>query len=79
MSRLIRSSASVSGSGILSRQRRDCKQGDYPIQQVAPLAIQTVMDFLQNKPEPLRLVRFCLFSDADLKVYTKALAEAKPG
>jgi O-acetyl-ADP-ribose deacetylase (regulator of RNase III) len=50
----------------------------YPIQQAAPLAIQTVIDFLRINPEPLRLVRFCLFSDADLEVYTKALTEAKP-
>jgi len=49
----------------------------FPIQQAAPLAIQTVIDFLQNNPEPLRLVRFCLFSDADLEVYSKALAEVK--
>ena len=41
----------------------------YPIQQAAPLAIQTVMEFLQEHPMPLQLVRFCLFSDADLKVY----------
>jgi O-acetyl-ADP-ribose deacetylase (regulator of RNase III) len=50
----------------------------YPIQQAAPLAIQTVTDFLRNNPEPLHLVRFCLFSDADLAVYSKALTEAKP-
>ena len=43
----------------------------------APLAIRTVVDFLKNKPESLRLVRFCLFSDADLEVYTKALTEVK--
>ena len=49
----------------------------YPIQQAASLAIQTVIDFLQNNPEPLRFVRFCLFSDADLEVYVKALMEAK--
>ena len=50
----------------------------FPIQQAAPLAIQTVIDFLRNNPEPLQLVRFCLFSDADLEVYSKALTEAKP-
>jgi len=49
----------------------------YPIQQAAPLALQTVIDFLHKNPEPLRLVRFCLFSDDDLSVYTKALAEVK--
>jgi O-acetyl-ADP-ribose deacetylase (regulator of RNase III) len=50
----------------------------FPIQQAAPLAIQTVTDVLQNNPEPLRLVRFCLFSDADLEIYSKALAKTKP-
>ena len=49
----------------------------FPIQQAAPLAIQTVIDFLQNNPEPLQLVRFCLFSDADLEIYSKTLAEVK--
>ena len=49
----------------------------YPIHQAAPLAIRTVIDFLQNHPESLRLVRFCLFSDSDLEVYSKALTEEK--
>ena len=46
----------------------------YPIQQAAPLALQTVIDFLHENPKPLQLVRFCLFSDDDLDVYAKALA-----
>ena len=50
----------------------------FPIQQAAPLAIQTVINFLHNNPEPLRLVRFCLFSDADLEVYVKTLEAAYP-
>lgn len=50
----------------------------FPIQQAAPLAIRTVIDFLRNSPKSLRLVRFCLFSDADLEVYAKVLTEAKP-
>jgi len=49
----------------------------YPIQQAAPLAIQTVIEFIRETPAPLRLIRFCLFSDTDLEVYSKALAEAK--
>jgi O-acetyl-ADP-ribose deacetylase (regulator of RNase III) len=48
-----------------------------PIQQAAPIAIQTVIEFLHETPEPLRLVRFCLFSDADLGVYSKTLEAAK--
>jgi O-acetyl-ADP-ribose deacetylase (regulator of RNase III) len=50
----------------------------YPIQQAAPLAIQTVLDFLRDKPDTLRLVRFCLFSDADFEVYSSALMKEKP-
>jgi len=45
----------------------------YPIQQAAPLAIQTVIEFIRETPTPLRLVRFCLFSDADLDVYLLAI------
>jgi len=30
----------------------------YPIQQAAPLAIKTVVDFLRENPLPLRLIRF---------------------
>ena len=48
----------------------------YPIQQAAPLAIQTVIDFVRETPTAPRLVRFCLFSDADLEVYSKALEKA---
>jgi len=49
----------------------------YPIQEAAPLAIRAVIDFLQTS-ESIRLVRFCLFSDADLEVYVKALEAAYP-
>ena len=45
----------------------------FPIQQAASIALQTVIDFLREESELLRLVRFCLFSDADLDVYSQAL------
>ncbi len=45
----------------------------YPIAEAALLAIQTVLDFLRETPGSLRLVRFCLFSENDLKVYSKTL------
>ena len=48
----------------------------YPIQQAAPLAIQTVIEFIRETSTASRLVRFCLFSDADLEVYSKALEKA---
>jgi O-acetyl-ADP-ribose deacetylase (regulator of RNase III) len=49
----------------------------FPIDLAAPLALQTIVDFLNGKNSKLELVRFCLFSDADLNVYKKALAEVK--
>ena len=49
----------------------------FPIKQAAPLAIQTVIEFLNEKKSVLELVRFCLFSDADLDVYSKAIAEVR--
>lgn len=49
----------------------------YPIQHAAPLAIRTVIEFLRDTAEHLRLVRFCLFSDADLEIYSKAIEGAK--
>ncbi len=49
----------------------------FPIDLAAPIAIQTVIDFLNEKESKLELVRFCLFSDADLEVYSKTLPEVK--
>ena len=45
----------------------------FPIDRAAPLALQTVVDFLNEKKTTLELVRFCLFSDADLDVYERVL------
>ena len=45
----------------------------FPIKQAAPLAIQTVTDFLSENSDKLEFVRFCLFSDADLEVYSETL------
>ncbi|MDR1270335.1 MAG: O-acetyl-ADP-ribose deacetylase [Planctomycetaceae bacterium] len=49
----------------------------YPIDQAAKIAIQTVIDFLNNKETEtkftLQLVRFCLFSENDLNVYADIL------
>jgi O-acetyl-ADP-ribose deacetylase (regulator of RNase III) len=49
----------------------------YPIQQAAPLAIRTVIEFLRENAETIQLVRFCLFSDADLEIYADALKGVK--
>ena len=46
----------------------------YPIREAAPLALTTVMEYLRNHPE-IELVRFVLFSDGDLEVYSQALRE----
>jgi O-acetyl-ADP-ribose deacetylase (regulator of RNase III) len=50
----------------------------FPITQAAPLALDTVAGFLALCPEAFSLVRFVLFTPADLVVYELAL-EAMPG
>jgi O-acetyl-ADP-ribose deacetylase (regulator of RNase III) len=49
----------------------------FPIKLAAPLALQTIVDFLNEKKGKLDLIRLCLFSDADLNVYVKALEDMK--
>ena len=46
----------------------------FPIIEAAPIALGTVASFLQERPGTLTLVRFVLFSDADLAAYERALA-----
>jgi O-acetyl-ADP-ribose deacetylase (regulator of RNase III) len=46
----------------------------FPITEAAPIALGTVASFLQERPGTLTLVRFVLFSDADLAAYERALA-----
>src|SRR5437867_7379667 len=46
----------------------------FPIAEAAPIALGTVVRFLAARPGTLTLVRFVLFSDADLAAYERALA-----
>ena len=46
----------------------------FPIAEAAAIALGTVADVLRDRPGGLDLVRFVLFSTADLAVYEKALA-----
>jgi O-acetyl-ADP-ribose deacetylase (regulator of RNase III) len=46
----------------------------YPIEQAAPLALRACRDFARQDSR-LREIRFVLFSDRDLAVYRRALAE----
>ncbi len=46
----------------------------YPVEEAARVALKTVMDFVK-KHKVLELVRFVLFSERDLDVYSKALEE----
>src|SRR5207245_2912980 len=46
----------------------------FPIAEAAPIALGTVARFLAAHPGMLSLVRFALFSDADLAAYETALA-----
>ncbi len=55
----------------------------YPVEEAARVALKTVVDFLKANPSDqpgnsIKLVRFVLFSEADLVVYTRALAELSP-
>ena len=48
----------------------------FPIGEAATIALRTVTAFLAAHPEELDLVRFVLFSEADLAVYEQALGRA---
>lgn len=47
----------------------------YPVNDASLIALETGKDFLKNvlKRKHLKLVKFCLFSDHDLKVYSESL------
>lgn len=47
---------------------------NFPAQQAAPIAIQTVIDFIGERESDLELVRFCLFADIDFRIYSECLA-----
>jgi len=46
----------------------------FPISRAAPIAIGTVAHVLNDRPGALDLVRFVLFSEADLDAYERALS-----
>jgi O-acetyl-ADP-ribose deacetylase (regulator of RNase III) len=50
----------------------------FPIEAAARIALETVAAFVTERPGTLRLIRFVLFTPADLAVYERALA-ALPG
>jgi O-acetyl-ADP-ribose deacetylase (regulator of RNase III) len=50
----------------------------FPIQAAAPIAVEEALTALTAKGTSLRQVTFALFSDGDLAVFTRALAEAAP-
>jgi O-acetyl-ADP-ribose deacetylase (regulator of RNase III) len=51
----------------------------FPIVQAAPIALGTIAQFAAERPGGLDLVRFVLFSAADLAAYEGALAALAPG
>jgi O-acetyl-ADP-ribose deacetylase (regulator of RNase III) len=51
----------------------------FPIARAAPVALGTVARFLAERPGKLELVRFVLFSAADLAVYETALDALEAG
>jgi O-acetyl-ADP-ribose deacetylase (regulator of RNase III) len=48
----------------------------FPIAEAATIALRTVGEFLAAHPGEVDLVRFVVFSDADLAVYERALGRA---
>jgi O-acetyl-ADP-ribose deacetylase (regulator of RNase III) len=46
----------------------------YPLEEAAPIALQTVLDFLENSSLP-KLVRFVLYGSQTYQAYEKALQE----
>jgi O-acetyl-ADP-ribose deacetylase (regulator of RNase III) len=44
----------------------------YPVERAAEIALGAVADFLREEQAPLETVRFVLFSESDLKAYSKA-------
>ncbi|KUK27154.1 MAG: Appr-1-p processing domain protein [Acetothermia bacterium 64_32] len=44
----------------------------YPVEEAAPVALQTIRDFLKEHPGALSEVRMVLFSPADLTAYLRA-------
>jgi len=46
----------------------------YPLEEAAPLALKTVMDYLKNHPD-IQLVRFVLFGQEAYRAYEKALRD----
>jgi O-acetyl-ADP-ribose deacetylase (regulator of RNase III) len=51
----------------------------YPIAQAAAIALGTVSGFLEAHPGKLGLIRFVLFTEADLAVYRQAMQELQTG
>ncbi|MFH0828590.1 MAG: O-acetyl-ADP-ribose deacetylase [Candidatus Kerfeldbacteria bacterium] len=47
----------------------------YPIEEAAPIAVATVSAWIAEHPDTLDEVRFVLFNDEDLKIYSAVLHE----
>lgn len=45
----------------------------YPMEEAAPIALQTVMDYLENQENGIQLVRFVLYGRHAFAVYVQAL------
>ncbi len=50
----------------------------YPIEQAAPIALGAARDWAREHPDGFAEIRFVLFSDRDLAVYQRALADLQP-
>lgn len=50
----------------------------YPIEEAARVALGTVMEYLEDNPGTLDLVRFVLFTESDYETYSEALNDLQP-
>jgi O-acetyl-ADP-ribose deacetylase (regulator of RNase III) len=50
----------------------------YPIEKAARVALGTVIDYLENNPGKLDLVRFVLFTESDYETYAAVLNDLQP-
>jgi O-acetyl-ADP-ribose deacetylase len=51
----------------------------YPIQEAADIALRITTEWLRDHSEPLRIVKFIQFSDADHQIYRDRAAELRGG
>lgn len=55
-----------------------CGVYKFPLERAAPIALGALRDHLLEPASRLRLVRYCLFTDRELKIFAAALRRLVP-